>query len=64
MNNLGNVKEKMGEFKEAHDFYMKSISIKKEISDLEGISVSYNNIGHLYKTSKEYSKALKYFGCH
>jgi tetratricopeptide (TPR) repeat protein len=60
---LGIMKRKQGEYKEAITFYEKSLEIFKKTlpTNHPNLANSYNNIGNVYKDMGEYSKALS---CH
>jgi serine phosphatase RsbU (regulator of sigma subunit)/Tfp pilus assembly protein PilF len=76
LNNLGLVYRKNGDpncksqikdacmragVQKALEYYLRSLKIKEEINDVNGIGISLNNIGGVYNFLKEYDKALEYF---
>ncbi|MDP2234830.1 MAG: tetratricopeptide repeat protein [Bacteroidales bacterium] len=60
-NNLGSIHMKMGEFDEAHKNMDAALMIRKEINDKAGEASSYRMLGILYKSQKNYEKALDNF---
>ncbi|CAF4194500.1 unnamed protein product [Rotaria sordida] len=57
---LGMIKDDLGQYNEAIEFYQKSLNIKEKTlppNDI-GLAWSYNNIGSVYYSMGEYSKAL------
>ncbi len=76
LNNLGLVYRKNGDpncksqikdacmragVQKALEYYLRSLKIKEEIKDINGIGISLNNIGGIYNFLKDYDKALEYF---
>jgi tetratricopeptide (TPR) repeat protein len=62
-NELGNTKLNQGEYKEALDFYEKTVQIQEKAlpPNHSHLAISYNNIGSVYRSMGEYSKALSSF---
>lgn len=48
-------------YSEALNYYQKSLKIKEEIGDKNGISKTISNIGNIYQDQGNYSKALEYY---
>jgi tetratricopeptide (TPR) repeat protein len=61
LNNLGFIQAEMGEVDQALDLFKRSLKIRKEIGDEDGMSTNYNNIGGAYEGVGEIEKALKYY---
>lgn len=55
-----NVCQKAGTQK-ALAYYLRSLELKKEVNDAQGIGICYNNIGSVYSTLGDLDKALEYF---
>ena len=49
------------DYPKAIDYYTKSLKIRKEIGDKQGIAMSYNNIGIIYTEQCDYTKAIDYY---
>jgi len=49
------------DYKTAMDYYNKSLALKKEMGDTQGIAMVYNNIGALYGNMEDFRQAIKYF---
>lgn len=61
-NNLGNDEYSQGSYSKAIEYYTKSIQISEKINDLNGLALSYNNLGNIYITGlKNPMKAIEYF---
>jgi signal transduction histidine kinase len=61
-NNLGNDEYSQGNYSKASEYYMKSIRISEKINDLDGLALSYNNLGNIYASGlKKPDKAIEYF---
>ncbi|CAF4171125.1 unnamed protein product [Rotaria sordida] len=60
---LGMIKNDLGQYNEAIEFYQKSLDIKEKTlpPNHPDLASSYNNIGLVYKNMGEYSKALTYY---
>ncbi len=60
-NNLGVVYWHMEENDKAIDYYKKSLDIKEELADLNGMAQCYNNIAIVYSTQGNYRSGVEYF---
>ena len=60
---LATAKQNQGEYKEAVEYFEKSIQIDERTFDKNdpNLSASYNNIASVYNRRGEYSKALEYY---
>lgn len=58
-NNLGLMKEEMGDFQTASNYYNQSIRLKKSL-DISGLRLNYNNQGTINRKLKKYDLSLKY----
>jgi len=61
INNLGFLAQNKGDFPQAIDFFEKSMKIREEINDKDGIAQSLNNIGTIYKNKGQMELALKHY---
>ncbi|HWY10560.1 MAG TPA: tetratricopeptide repeat protein [Bacteroidia bacterium] len=76
LNNLGLVYRKNGDpnckseikdaciragVQKALEYYLRSLKIKEEVNDVNGIGISLNNIGGIYNYLGDYDKALEFF---
>ncbi len=67
LNNLGSIYYYMGEFEKSMDHYLRSLKIREQKKDANNpksikiIAQSYNNLGLLLKSQKNYQGALKYY---
>lgn len=50
-----------GNYPKALDYYTKSLQIREELQDKEGISASLNNIGIIYRNQGNLDRALEYY---
>ena len=50
-----------GDYYKAIIYHNKSLKIREEIKDQQGIASSYNNIGSIYADQNDYSKAIEYY---
>jgi len=56
------VMQALGAYKEAIDLYKQALEIRKAFSaNNDGISISLNNIGRVYKLQKKYNESLSYY---
>lgn len=53
--------ENLGDYSQAIEYLLKAIGIKENIRDMLGVANCANALGMLYRSKKEYSKALDYF---
>ncbi|MGZ3932336.1 MAG: tetratricopeptide repeat protein [Bacteroidia bacterium] len=60
LNTLGAFFHVKGNFIKAIEYYQKSLKIREELNDQEGISGSLGNIGSIYIELGQYEKALEY----
>lgn len=58
-NNMGLMKEEMGDFQSASNYYNQSIRIKKSLK-LSGLSLNYNNPGNINRKLKNYDSSRFY----
>jgi DNA-binding CsgD family transcriptional regulator/Tfp pilus assembly protein PilF len=67
LNNLGSIYYYMGDFEKSMDYYLQSLKIreakkdKKDPKSVKNVAQSYNNIGLLLKSQKNYGEAVKYY---
>lgn len=62
LNGIGRAYENLLDYDKALAFYFNSQMIAEETDDMEGVGISLNNIGNIYKEKgKEYKKSLEYF---
>ncbi len=59
LNNIGRIYKEQGQLDKAFDYYNKSLKIKSEINDNNGIVYSLTEIGALYKEQGQYAKAIE-----
>ncbi|MBP6412340.1 MAG: sensor histidine kinase [Bacteroidia bacterium] len=57
----GKVLKNKGDFKQAIATHLEALKIKEHIKDTLGQSISYNDIGVVYKSMKNYTEAMKYY---
>ncbi|MBE9176622.1 tetratricopeptide repeat protein, partial [Synechocystis salina LEGE 06155] len=60
-NNIASIYDDLQQKKKALEYYERSLSIRKELNDLYGISTNLNNIGFVYSSLNQYEKALEYY---
>jgi two-component system LytT family sensor kinase len=61
INNLGYLNKLRGDIPKALDYYHKSLSIQKEIGDIDGVATSLNNIGVIHQNQGDQETALTYY---
>ncbi|MBL4705924.1 MAG: tetratricopeptide repeat protein [Flavobacteriales bacterium] len=61
LNVLGIVCTAKGDNKAAIDYYTKSLAVREEIGDQEGIANSLNNLGIMYADQGNYVKGIDYY---
>ena len=61
LNNLGYIYDDDGDSPKALNYYLRSLKLRKEIGNQEGIAESLNNIGFLYGQQGDAVNALEYF---
>ena len=61
LNNIAFLAQNHGDISKALEYYHKSLKIREEIKDKEGISASLNNIGAIYDNHGDILKALEYY---
>ncbi len=49
-----------GDYAKAIEYYTRSLKIREEIGDKQGIAASLNNIGLIYNEQSDYAKAIEY----
>ena len=57
----GKVLKNNGDFPHAIEVHLQALKIKESIKDTFGQSISYNDIGIVYKSMKNYTEAMKYY---
>ncbi len=60
-NYLGIIYKYKGDYDKALEYYFKSLKIKEETEDKNGVAASYNNIGTIYTSKSYYDKALEFY---
>ena len=60
LKNIGNIYKGMHEVKKALDYYHRSLHLYTEANDLEGVAITYFDIGKLINTQGDRKKALDY----
>jgi len=58
LNNIGALYDSWSKYDKAIDYYERSLRIKEEMNDLEGISISLSNIGLVYNAWGKYDQAI------
>ncbi|MFT5823459.1 MAG: two-component system NarL family sensor kinase [Crocinitomix sp.] len=58
---IGNYHKRKENYTIALDFYLKSLSVRKEFGDLKILAGGYNQLGILYKQQEKYDSAAFYF---
>ncbi len=61
LNNIANIYYLQGNFKVSLEYHLKSLKIRKEIADTNGIAMSYGNIGLIHSSLKKYDKCIAYY---
>ena len=61
LNNIGYICKNQGDIPKALVHYHKSLKIREEVGDKNGIAVSLNNIGAIYDDQGDILKALEYY---
>ena len=59
--NLGRTFRSQKKYKEAQEYYLKALNIRKELKDVSGILTSEVDLAEVYRLEKNYEKALEYF---
>jgi len=49
-----------GDFDKAKEYYLRSLIISEEISDMEGMGKTLNNIGVIYSNQGDFSQSMEY----
>lgn len=68
LNNLGSIYYYMGQYEKSMEYYIQSLTIRENKKDpsnaetLKKIAQSFNNIGLLLKSQKNFADALDYYG--
>jgi len=60
-NNIGIIYANQSDYPLALNYYFKSLKIRKELGDKQGMADSYNNIGIIYKNQSSYPQAMDYY---
>ncbi|MBF8150416.1 tetratricopeptide repeat protein [Winogradskyella sp. F6397] len=60
-NNLAEAYHKTNQIDKAIEYNFKTLQVRKEINDKEGIKISTKNIAGLYSEFKEHRKAIEYY---
>lgn len=58
---IGQLFEQLGSYKQALEYFIKSLEIYEKSNDLSIIVKLYDKIGKMYKNESEYTKALEYY---
>lgn len=58
---LGAVQKNRGKFEASVKFHLQALSIKEQLGDDYGISITLNDLGILYKNMQRYDEALVYY---
>lgn len=61
LNNLGFINNDLGDIAKALEYHHKSLRLREEIGDKNGIALSFNNIGYVYNSQGDTVKALEYY---
>jgi len=67
LNNLGSIYYYMGDFEKSMNYYLQSLKIREvkkdpnNLKSVKNVAQSYNNIGLLLKSQKNYKGALEYY---
>ena len=59
MHYLGIIHQERGEYDKAKEQFIKSLEIKKELSDKAGIAITLDQLGSLYDKTEDYLNAIK-----
>ncbi len=60
-NSIGFINRHKGDIPQALEFYHKSLKLREELNDKEGMANSYNNIGFIYRKQEDVDQALIYY---
>lgn len=60
-NYLGIIYKYKGDYDKSLEYYFKSLKIKEETEDKNGMAASYNNIGTIYTSKNYYDKAVEFY---
>jgi signal transduction histidine kinase len=61
LNEWAIINKKMGQYKIAQDFHLKSIEEAKKIGDQEMVEFGYHGIGSMYSMMSDFEKAIQYY---
>ncbi len=61
LSDMGNYYKRKENYNTALNYYLKSLTIRKELGDLKIIAAGYNQLGILYKQQEKYDSASVYF---
>ncbi len=60
LNNLGVAHERMGDYPGALRYYLKSVELKRKLSEPRGLAYSLHNIAHIYLWMEMYPESLNH----
>lgn len=60
LNNIGVIYDSKGDFAKSLDYYTRSLKVREEIGDKQGVATSLNNIGFAYRNRGDIAKAMDY----
>jgi tetratricopeptide (TPR) repeat protein len=61
INNLATLFVETGNVSKGKEYHLKSLELRKEVNDQEGIALSYNNLGYVTNSQGNMKEALQYF---
>jgi AraC-like DNA-binding protein/Tfp pilus assembly protein PilF len=60
-NSLGAYYIRFAKYDQAGEYFLKSLEVRKEIADIDGLSQCYTNLASVYMNQKKYTEALASF---